>query len=490
MHRLFIALTLSLCLVCAGCVVIPIPINRTPPEERFAGIDVRSTTKSEVQQRLGAPNIFRIERTFVYEVRTAGTLLIFVALWDGTTAEAGIKHATLLVRFDENDVVSETQVYEARLPRGFEGPGEAVDAPFQGRSLRLLEYLPDGVIAAAEHRGGCVYIWDLASQHVLGQYSLDDPPELLAIAPTGAALAAVGPEGLGGVNLWDAATGKRTIILGQQDGAVPIWAIAFSSDGEMLAVASADGTVSIWQTATGAPLLRLAAHKPMPPNLFDGGAKSVVFSPNNRWLATAGFRKEPPADPIGPWNPIKAGGAIVVKLWDVATGDELATLETHRWGGSDIGMAFSGDGSLLAFNCGAHVEIWRISPSTGPHEPEASRLNSELPYPLLDIAAVIPHELSRVRGQGDPGSLGGAVSLSRDGRFLAAVHGPETTLHNLTTGEGWVVRRSGLVTRFPRRWGSVSFSPDGKTLLTGDWPLMLGSLQARLFRVSEARARE
>ena len=74
----------------------------------------------------------------------------------------------------------------------------------------------------------------------------------MAIAPDGTWLASAGDDGT--VRIWDPATGQQRAVLTGHTGAVT--AVAIAPDGTWLASAGDDGTVRIWDPATGQPARR------------------------------------------------------------------------------------------------------------------------------------------------------------------------------------------------------------------------------------------
>ena len=57
--------------------------------------------------------------------------------------------------------------------------------------------------------------------------------------------------------------------------------MSFSPDGQRLATSSDDGTVKIWDAASGQELLTLRGHLHK--------VRNVVFSPDGHWLASIGW---------------------------------------------------------------------------------------------------------------------------------------------------------------------------------------------------------
>jgi WD40 repeat protein len=109
--------------------------------------------------------------------------------------------------------------------------------------------------------------------------------------------------------------------------------VAFSHDSTLLASASGDKTVKMWDASSGACLQTLEGHS--------SDVSSVAFSPDSTLLASASYDR-------------------TVKIWDASSGACVQTLEGHNSYVSSV--AFSHDSTRLASASGDRtVKIWDAS---------------------------------------------------------------------------------------------------------------------------------
>ncbi|MFT3767787.1 MAG: pentapeptide repeat-containing protein [Minicystis sp.] len=252
--------------------------------------------------------------------------------------------------------------------------------------------------------------------------------------------------GDGTVRLWDTATGTQKRIL---DGhADRILSVAFSPDGFTLAAGSGDRKVRLWDTSTGTLKSVLDGH--------GSGVQSVAFSPDGLTLAS--------------------GSSDAVCLWDTTTGTQKRVLDGHGCGGQSV--AFSPDGLTLAAGSGdKKVRLWDTATSAQKRvlvghfsgvlsvafSPDGLTLASgsyDEAVRLWD--AVTGTQRGVLDGHGS-GVL--SVAFSPDGLTLASGSGDKKVrLWDTTTGTQKHVldgHGSGVL--------SVSFSPDGGTLASGSY---------------------
>ncbi len=399
---------------------------------------------------------------------------------------------------------------------------------FQHSVCRAVTFSPDGRILASAHQDGDVVLWDALSSRQLGLLKGHrDQVDQVVFAPDGRSLATAGKDRT--VNLWSLATRRQTSratlkrdlncvrsvayspdgkTLAVADGAnntsgtVTFWdlatrklkaaplehersvvTVAFSPDGMSLASGSCDGTIRIWEVATGACRRELSGLS---------GVTELAFSPDGRLLASA-------------------GEGNIVTLWDVETGAEASRLTDLQW--PVYSVDFSPDGALLVTGGGppdnrpgarGELKVWDVARQS---------LVQELEGHTGAVVAVrfSPDGLGLATGGLDESirlwdvksaqtriTIGGlsdcvqALAFSPDGRTLA-----------------WSGRQDGLVSlrdtatgaemvRFVGHSASVrgiAFAPDGSGLATGgddrsiklwDVPAFEPSLSLSTTRLKEA----
>ncbi len=232
----------------------------------------------------------------------------------------------------------------------------------------------------------------------------------LAVSPDSRLVASGAADGT--VRLWDAATGAPVgePLVGHTDW---VEELAFSPDGTVLASASDDATVRLWDPVTGDPVGEpLEGHTDF--------VWAVDFHPDGNLLASG-------ADDG------------TVRLWDPATGEAVGEpLVGHAEG--ILGVAFSPDGSLLA-SSSRDGTIRRWDPATG--EPVGE--------PLVGHEALVL-----------------AIAFSPDGALLASAGGDGTVrIWDSATGVPVGDPYSGHVGQREVWVYDVAFSPDGSTVASG-----------------------
>lgn len=166
------------------------------------------------------------------------------------------------------------------------------------------------------------YLWDLCQ----GRYSLrayQGQATAALYRPGKSQLVSAGGQvgKPGEIRVWDA-DGKP--IRSWTAHANAITALAFSSDGNLLASGSFDRTVRLWDPDSGTELQKLTGHR--------DNVRAIAFAPGGRLLASAG-----------------ADGTI--RLWTPDVGAAGRWTEAHSWpahAGVILALAFSPGGDLLA----------------------------------------------------------------------------------------------------------------------------------------------
>jgi WD40 repeat protein len=192
--------------------------------------------------------------------------------------------------------------------------------------------------------------------------------------------------------------------------------LALTPDGTRLVTGARDGTVRVWDVASGNELRKLAEPRKGPVTAL------AVMKEDNTVLCAAGFGQE-------------------VRVWDLNTGRVIGVLAGPA-GATARCVGFSRGGGLLAAGFGPTVRLWR------PRSGEV----------VGDIAA---------------GCRVHAAAFNPDGTSLALAGADKAV-------QVWDVaarQQRAALKGHSREVTAVAFSPDGKTLISGSGPLLSSARQ-------------
>lgn len=204
--------------------------------------------------------------------------------------------------------------------------------------VRSVVFSPDGQSVAAANdvrfegrNTRRVNLWDTATGKLRQSFETgNNTTGFLAFSRNGRWLAATSGEGT--IKVWEAATGKSidSTSAGHEDG---VGAICLSADGRTALTASDDLTARVWDAASG-KLLHTVQH--------GHWVRGAALSPDSRLFATSSLED-------------------TVRLFDTESGREIYRLPGHGRMGGVRALAFAPDGqSVASWGDDLYLRVWDV----------------------------------------------------------------------------------------------------------------------------------
>ncbi len=232
-------------------------------------------------------------------------------------------------------------------------------------SLNSIELFPNGGIIGVVV-SNLIHLWDPLTEQTTATLTHDAAIRSIAVSPDGGLLASASEDGT--IQLWNPNT--ETLLNVLRGHTEKVLDVAFSSDGTLLASASEDDTVRLWDPHSATLQVTLPRH------LDD--VLSVAFSPDGTLLVCA-----------------SADGTV--QVWDPNTYTIKTTLTEHT--NSVLAVTFNQDGTRFAStSADGTVRVW--DPNT-----YTSQATFDHESPVLSIAFSPDREILA------SGSSDGAVRL-------------------------------------------------------------------------------
>ena len=235
---------------------------------------------------------------------------------------------------------------------------------------------------------------------------------------------------------------EKPEIFVQLGHAADVRSVAFSPRGDLIASASDDKTIKLWDAVTGRLIKTLSGHLHF--------VRSVAFSPDGRLIASGSVDK-------------------TIKLWNVASGQEVATLTGHK--DTISGVAFSPDGRYVASSAvnDTDTRLWDIAAKKQVRSIENKYSFRNVAFSpdgrylalvgsWLRIYDLQREEIVQVIKHFSPTK----VSFSPDGKYLACGGGGGLSLIDVKSGEV-------AIQLSKKTMLDTAYSPDGRYVLSSGY---------------------
>jgi WD40 repeat protein len=172
-------------------------------------------------------------------------------------------------------------------------------------AVRSIAIAPDGRVIVSATSGGVVKVWDTITGMHWGK-SLESTGRVCSVAVSSDGQRVLGvagdSRGVCTLEAWDIATGVQKSAMVMTSHPEGVTSVAFSPDSHLIAAGFSDGTIQVWDAATGARQCMLTGH--------GDAVMSVAVSHNHQFVVSGSIHH-------------------LVRIWNIRTGMQQQVIRGH-----------------------------------------------------------------------------------------------------------------------------------------------------------------